>query len=276
MTKKPTQGTKTIKSSESEKNIECETCSDPAYAREIVEPKISKYVRYFVLLILGLSIFSLIIQLFLGIEDGIRLAELLETRIYFFFFIGMTLVYMALPKLVQEKMGFAADPRLIVVITLFIFAGSFLGQAFSFFDRFAWWDIMLHAISGVILGLLAFALTSALNDSERTKVTLNPFYVALFSFTFAVAVGALWEIAEYAMDWIFKTTMQCWNEDPSSFITGRDYQGAAIIDTMEDLIVDTVGALVVSVIGYFYLVRGKTFMAAKKIHNCLENPEEKK
>jgi len=246
------------------------------YETRVIEPKISRYVRYFVWGVLCLSITSLVIQLFIGLEDGTGLTDLLEERIYYFFFILVTLGYMALPKLIQEKMGFVVDQRLVVVVTLFIFAGTFLGQALSFFDRFFWWDTMLHTISGVILGLLAFALTSALNNSERTKVALNPFYVALFSFTFAVAIGGLWEIGEYMMDWIFKTTMQCWNDDPSLYFTGNDYQGAAIIDSMEDMIVSTLGAIVVSVIGYFYLSRGKSFMEAKKLQKPCERGNRKK
>ena len=246
------------------------------YATKVVEPRISRYVRYFVWGVLFLSIVSLGIQLFLGLEDGTRLADLLEERIFYFFFIAMTLIYMAIPTLIQKKMGFVVDRRLVVVITLFIFVGTFLGQALSFFDRFFWWDTMLHTISGVILGLLAFALTSALNESERTKVTLNPFYVALFSFTFAVAIGGLWEIGEYLMDWIFKTTMQCWNEDPSLYFTGNDYQGTAIIDSMEDMIVSTLGALVVSIIGFFYLSHGKSFMEAKRLNKPRKYSDRKK
>jgi hypothetical protein len=245
------------------------------YVSGVVEPRISRYARYIVLFFLFASIASLIFQLFSGLEDGIKLTDLLEERMYYFFFIMVTLIYMALPKLIQKKMGFVADQRLVIVITLFIFAGSFLGQALSFFDRFFWWDMMLHTISGVILGLLAFALTSALNESKNATVALNPFYVAMFSFTFAVAIGGLWEIGEYLFDWILGTTMQCWNDDPSRYFTGHDYQGVAIIDTMEDMIVSTIGALVVSVVGYFYLSRGKSFMAAKKIRGSSDSENKK-
>lgn len=256
------------------RNTESGQCDDPdKYASGIVEPKITRYIRYFVLLVLLVSIVLLGWQVYNDLNDGVTTDDLLQENIFFFFFIITTLIYLALPKLIQEKMGFVVDQRLIVVITLFIFAGSFLGQAFSFFDYFHWWDTMLHTISGIILGLIAFALTSALNDSEKVSLQLNPFYVALFSFTFAVAVGALWEIGEYTLDWLFGTTMQCWDEDATLYLTGNPaYQDVAIIDTMEDLIVDTIGALIVSVVGYFYLSRGRPFMEAKKIREC---PEKK-
>ncbi len=252
------------------KKLETEPCENPEqYASGVVEPRITRYIRYFVLFVLFISIALIAFQIFNGLEDGVTLDDLLQEYVYYFFFIIMTLVYLALPGFVQKRMGFVVDPRLIVVISLFIFAGSFLGQALSFFDRFTWWDTMLHTISGIILGLIAFALTSALNDSEKSTLKLNPFYVALFSFTFAVAAGALWEIGEYTLDWLFGTTMQCWDEDATLYLTGNPaYQDVAIIDTMEDLIVDTIGALIVSVVGYFYLSRGKPFMTAKRIRNC--------
>ncbi|MDR0767284.1 MAG: hypothetical protein LBE57_02380 [Methanosarcinales archaeon] len=231
---------------------------------DLVEPKISKYLRYFVLFVLFVSIALVTLSIFMGLE-GMTPDEILYENIFYFFFIIMTLIYMSLPGLIQKKMGFVVDQRLIVVITLFIFAGTFLGQVFHFFDHFTWWDKMLHAISGVILGLIAFALVSALNNSTKAGMQLNPFFVALFSFTFAVAVGALWEIAEYMSDWLFGTAMQCWDQDPASFLTGNPIQGAAIIDTMEDLMVSTIGALIVSVTGYFYLSRGKPFMSVKRI-----------
>lgn len=248
-------------------NKKC-TKPDPAdFVSRVIEPKISKYLRYFVWFVLLASIALLAWDVFTGLEDGVTMDDILQENIYYFFFIIMTLIYMSLPGFIQRRMGFVVDQRLIVVISLFIFGGSFLGQALSFFDHFAWWDTMLHMISGIILGLIAFALTSALNASEKSTLSLNPFYVALFSFSFAVAGGALWEIAEYGMDWIFGTTMQCWDENAAAYLTGNPaYQDAAIIDTMEDLIVDTVGALIVSFVGYFYLSKGKPFMEATKIH----------
>lgn len=248
--------------------------SSQQYASGVVEPKISRYIRYFVLFVLFASIALICLQIFTGLEDGVTIDDILQENIYYFFFIIMTLIYLTLPAIVQKRMGFVVDPRLIVVISLFIFAGSFLGQAFSFFDHFSWWDTMLHTISGIILGLIAFALTSALNDSEKSTLKLNPFYVALFSFTFAVAIGALWEIGEYSLDWLFGTTMQCWNENAASYLTGNPaYQDAAIIDTMEDLIVDTIGALIVSFVGYFYLSRGKPFMETRRIKECPETDD---
>jgi len=253
------------------------SADDSDYVSEVVEPKLSKYLRYFVILVLFGSIALIGLQVFEGLEDGVTIDDIYQENFYFVFFTILTLIYMTFPGIIQKRMGFVVDSRLIVVITLFIFAGTFLGQAYNFFERFSWWDIMLHTISGIILGLIAFALTSALNESKKAGLTLNPFYVALFSFTFAVAAGALWEIGEYTTDWLFGTSTQCWHHDPASYLTGNPaYQSAEIIDTMQDLMVSTIGALVVSVIGYYYLSRGKPFMEAKKIKKCPKPKEEDK
>ncbi|WNY25288.1 hypothetical protein [Methanolapillus millepedarum] len=265
---------KSSESSEKE-NTPCvcagsDVCGSPAdddsyYTDEIIEPKIMKYIRTGLILVLVISILMFIYRYFVGFGNEMTLDEYVENEFFFLFFTVATLIYLSLPTYVQKKMNFVADPWLVIAIVLFIFAGSFLGQGLGFFERFAWWDTMLHTISGVILGLIAFALTSALNDSKKCGLYLNPFYVALFSFTFAVAVGALWEIVEYSFDWILATTMQCWDQDPSLYLTGRIYQGAGLIDTMEDLIVDAIGAFFVSAVGYFYLVRGKPFMEGKRL-----------
>ena len=253
------------------------SADDSEYASKVVEPKISKYLRYFVIFILFGSIALIGLQVFEGLEDGVTLDDIFQENLYFVFFTIMTLIYMAFPGIIQKRMGFVVDSRLIVVITFFIFAGTFLGQAYNFFERFSWWDIMLHTISGIILALIAFALTSALNDSKKAGLTLNPFYVALFSFTFAVAAGTLWEIGEYTMDWLFGTSTQCWHHDPAMYLTGNPaYQHAELIDTMQDLMVSTIGALVVSVIGYYYLSRGKPFMEAKKLKKSPKPKEEDK
>lgn len=66
---------------------------------------------------------------------------------------------------------------------------------------------------------------------------MKPGFVALFTFMFAVGLGAIWEIFEFAMDSFF----------------GMNMQKSGLVDTMWDLIVDSVGALVISVLGYGYL-----------------------
>jgi uncharacterized membrane protein YjdF len=93
--------------------------------------------------------------------------------------------------------------------------------------------------------MLGFLLIYVLNENERVDVHMRPRFVALFAFLFAVAVGAVWEIFEYSMDRLVGTTMQKPMLGDASGLT----------DTMWDLIVDTIGAFLISGLGWWYMKR---------------------
>ncbi|MFO7582623.1 hypothetical protein [Guyparkeria sp.] len=139
-----------------------------------------------------------------------------------------------------------------LLATVFIFASLFLGEIHGYYTRFWWWDVVLHAASGFLLGIVGFLMVYVLNEKKSIRFHMTPGFVALFAFTFAVAIGALWEIFEFAMDQIVGTNMQkAMLDDPSG-----------LTDTMLDLIVDAVGAAVIAMLGYGYLkvAAGKSFL----------------
>ncbi|WP_372591963.1 hypothetical protein [Guyparkeria sp.] len=139
-----------------------------------------------------------------------------------------------------------------LLATVFIFASLFLGEIHGYYTRFWWWDVVLHAASGFLLGIVGFLMVYVLNEKKSIRFHMTPGFVALFAFTFAVAIGALWEIFEFVMDQIVGTNMQkAMLDDPSG-----------LTDTMLDLIVDTVGAAVIAILGYGYLkvAAGKSFL----------------
>lgn len=125
----------------------------------------------------------------------------------------------------------------------FVFAAVFLGEVHGYYTRFWWWDIVLHANSGFLLGIIGFLLVYVLNESERIDLHMRPGFVAFFAFLFAIGMGALWEIFEFSMDSLFGMNMQ-----KPMF---GDYSG--LTDTMWDLIVDALGGLIISILGYGYL-----------------------
>lgn len=157
------------------------------------------------------------------------------------------MLIIALP-VIERRGVIAMVPAEIQVCTvIFIFATLFLGEFRDFYIRFWWWDLVLHTCSGVLLGLLGFILLYLLNETEAVGMALRPAFLALFAFCFAVALGALWEIFEFAMDQIFGMNMQKPMLDDPSGLT----------DTIWDLIVDTIGALIASVGGLIYLLRAR-------------------
>jgi hypothetical protein len=162
-----------------------------------------------------------------------------------------TLVLLLLPTLLARRARIFIPPIFQIVILLFIFASMYLGEVHRYFLRYWWWDIMLHSTSAVILGYIGFLLVYALNGNEKIDLHLSPFFIALFTFCFASALGFLWEIFEFAVDAIFGADMQ--KARNLEEIYGYHSTRLGVIDTMRDLIVNSCGALLVSVVGYLYL-----------------------
>lgn len=147
---------------------------------------------------------------------------------------ALTIALTFLTSILEKKLKVDYPEEFEIIILLFIFASIFLGELNSFYIKYWWWDIFLHGISAIILGLLAFSLIYILNKEGRIK--LKPGFIALFAFCFAVAAGAVWEIFEFLIDSFLKTNMQ----------------KSGLLDTMADIIIDTMGALLISVIGFLY------------------------
>lgn len=152
-----------------------------------------------------------------------------------------------LPVIIERRFRVYIPPQFQLMAIAFVFASLFLGEVRDYYERFWWWDILLHTTSGFLLGILGFLLVYVLNESERVDMHLKPGFVAFFAFMFALGVGALWEIFEFMMDTLFGMNMQKpMLGDPSG-----------LTDTMIDLIVDAIGALVISIMGWRYLKSGR-------------------
>jgi uncharacterized membrane protein YjdF len=169
-----------------------------------------------------------------------------------------------IPFLAERRFRVHIPPQFQLLGIAFVFASLFLGEMRDYYTRFWWWDIVLHTASGLLLGTVGFLLVHVLNEIEKIGMHLKPGFVAFFAFLFAVGLGALWEIFEFSMDTFFGTNMQKpMLNDPSG-----------LLDTMVDLIVDTAGALVISLFGYYHLkVVGNTSFLERWIATFIErNP----
>jgi uncharacterized membrane protein YjdF len=163
------------------------------------------------------------------------------------------IVAMLLPGFLQRRFRVSIPSGMILVYALFLFCAIYLGEIQFFYNRVPHWDTVLHSFSGVALGALGFALVELLNNSKSAKVRLSPIFVALFAFSFALSLDAVWEICEFTMDSIFHTNAQRYMMVGGNPLVGQ----AALLDTMKDLIVDALGALVISIVGYVSIKREK-------------------
>lgn len=164
-----------------------------------------------------------------------------------------------LPLLMKKRFQVSIPHEFESLAIIFIYLSLILGEVYGFYARYWWWDLVLHTGSGFLLGILGFLLVFVMNQDERIDMQLSPAFISLFAFMFAMGIGALWEIFEFAMDSTF----------------GMNMQKSGLVDTMWDLIVDCVGALTISLLGYGYLkTEGVDSFLEQMIQRFVEsNPE---
>ena len=191
----------------------------------------------------------------------------------------LVLLLFLVPFVLEEKLKLEISSSLEIVILLFIFSAEILGELNAFYQKIPNWDTMLHTINGFIMGAIGFSLVNILNDSEKTKIKLSPFFLLVASFCFSMTIGVLWEFFEYGVDMILKTDMQkdtiiteisSTTFDPNDenktytididdiVINGEEwnyggYIDIGLIDTMNDMLVNAVGAIFFSILGYLGL-----------------------
>lgn len=158
-------------------------------------------------------------------------------------------IVMFLPSFISKKFGFIVPNLMYIMFYFFLFCGIYLGEVRSFYYLIPQWDMFLHGFSACMLGTLGFSVISMFNDSKDRKINLSPFYVGMFAFCFALSIGALWEIYEFVLDGFFGMNMQKFRLEDGTLLIGRE----ALMDTMEDIMVDCIGALITSVAGALIL-----------------------
>jgi len=192
---------------------------------------------------------TLIMQTILAVEVAIAIwGQQWLTAVITTGIITLTLV----PFFLKKFFRVFIPPEFVLLAIAFVFASLFLGEIRGYYTRYWWWDILLHSSSGFLLGIVGFLLVHVLNETEDIDINMKPGFVAFFAFMFSLGMGVIWEIFEFSMDRLFGMNMQ--KEmlgDPSG-----------LTDTMWDLIVDAMGALVIAVLGYGYIktARNESFL----------------
>ena len=197
----------------------------------------------------------------------------------------LTLVLFLVPAFVQVTFKVELPSTLEIIVLLFIFSAEILGEISSFYEIFPFWDTVLHTMNGFLAAAIGFSLVDLLNRSDRVKVELSPLYLAIVAFCFSMTIGVIWEFFEFGMDQVFGFDMQKdaivhsissvmldpthtnhairINDITQVTVNGQDlglggYLDIGLIDTMEDLVVNFIGAVVFSVFGFLYVKnRGK-------------------
>lgn len=227
----------------------------------------------------------------------IMLACLLRGAYQSVFLCLLTLLLFDIPLIANRVLKVTLPKELEIIILLFVFAAEILGELGSFYTHISWWDTMLHTVNGFLMAAIGFAIIDILNNSPKFHINLSPIFVAMVAFCFSMTIGVLWEFFEFGADMLLGTDMQkdriiteisSVALNPSGlndvinipnitatallengevvYVIENGYLDVGIIDTMKDLIVNCIGAVVFSVIGYFYIIgRNKGVFASKFI-----------
>ena len=233
------------------------------------ETKKSSILVY--LILRALVIFCMIRQILRGDLNGAFLCIL-------------SLMLFTIPGIIKSKLKITLPSVLEIIIYLFIFAAEILGEIYNFYGNIPNWDLMLHTINGFLCAAVGFSLIDLLNESNR-RINLSPIYVTIVAFCFSMSVGVCWEFFEYAVDNTLLydmqkdtviTTMSTVELDPENSnksvkienidktilydekgneiaVIEDGYLDIGLHDTMEDLLVNLLGAITFSIIGYFYI-----------------------
>jgi hypothetical protein len=197
------------------------------------------------ILMIGSFVYALLRAIYVPLEAEHN-GELLSRNDYLLMTVSSlaAILVLLLPSLIEKKWKFDIPSTMHVVFILFIFAGVFLGEFRRFHFSVSNFDKWLHIISGGALAAISFSLISLLD--ERDIVKMNPLFIALFSFSFALMIGVLWEVYEFAWDFHFDFNMQKYATDSGELLMGKE----ALYDTMMDFVADAIGAFSVSLLGY--------------------------
>jgi len=185
----------------------------------------------------------MILNLIIRITILIAIYQSIRNNNYLVLFLSLLVFFITfLPYLFNWKFNLKIPTEIEIIIVIFIYASLYLGEVQSYYVKFWWWDIFLHAFSAIIFGFVGFTILYFMYS--RRTIKANPWAIAIFSFSFAIAIGVLWEIFEFSVDQIL----------------GFNMQKSGLVDTMWDLIVDTLGAILATSVGYIYLKTQKTLI----------------
>lgn len=214
----------------------------------------------------------------------------------------VVLILMVLPSLLARRLKLELPSTLEKIILLFVFAAEILGEIGGYYQVFPWWDTMLHTLWGFLAAAIGYAMVDLLNRDPNIKFDLSPVFCAVVAVCFSMTVGVVWEFFEFTMDRLFNFDMQkdtvvydfasvmlggdgtrplVVSEITSSTINGVDYGlggylDIGLFDTMGDLLVNFIGAIVFSIFGYQYLKHeGKQSLAARLIPRLRNRGKEK-
>ncbi len=195
----------------------------------------------------GAKIYSALINFLRICIIVLLVVKVVMNDFQFIHYLLTTFLFTFYDKILQKYLHFRFGSFVSSLLLIFIFLSQVLGRTFEFYTTVFFWDILLHTIAGVLFYFMGKELILHFNQQPLKEVVL-----ILACVSFALAIGVIWEIAEFTYDWLFIK-----NTQEARGLIGME----AIIDTMSDLIVLTVGAFSSIIFDYFQYHKKRKMMS---------------
>ena len=241
-----------------------------------------------------------LVLLLLTVLAAIRSAFVGHWESVFICFLAFLLYF--IPPLIEKTTKVELPTTLQILAFVFVFAAQVLGEIANFYERVPIWDALLHTVCGFMFAAFGFSLVDILNRGKANRHEMSPVFLAFVAFCFSMTIGVMWEFIEFGIDSLLLKDMQkdflvsniysvtfdpeksnkvvALKEITKTIITMKDgstvtidgYLDIGLVDTMKDLLVNLIGAIVFSVIGFFYVKhRGKGKFAGQFIPKFKED-----
>ena len=217
---------------------------------------------------------------------------------------ALAIFLFSMPFLVERWFKIEFSPVMEIIVLFFIYAAEILGEVESYYVLIPGWDTALHTANGFLCAAIGFALADMLNRSD-SGISLSPPFLAIVAFCFSMTVAVLWEFVEFTGDYFFAVDMQkdfiissfhsvtldetasnipiavndivrtiIEKADGTTVVIEGGYLDIGIRDTIKDMMVNCVGALLFSITGYIGLKFGRESKIARAFVPLVKRPKD--
>ena len=219
----------------------------------------------------------------------------------------LALLLLLIPPFVEKNAKVQLPTALEITAYIFVFCSEILGEINCYYIKYPMWDTMLHTVNGFMFAAFGFCLVDIFNRNRHIRFRLSAGFLAVVAFCFSMTIGVLWEFTEFMVDNTVKMDMQkdmvvkefssvtldetasnkavrvknitktVITADGKEIVIEGGYLDIGIRDTMKDLFVNFIGAVVFSIIGYIYIRQGgRNKLAASfvPVPNDIADPDD--
>ena len=199
-------------------------------------------------------------------DQKIRFAK---NCLHHFFSCTLGIILFSLPWLIESRFKVDIPNYLEIIVLSFLFGAIILGNIHGFLESVKGYDKFLHTLSGIIISVIAYEIIHSYNLSKNDAVKLSPGLLSIFAFCFSITLLVVWEFYEFSVDTIAyninnetSRNMQRYQWVNDSLFYPQPY---GLMDTMLDLIVGSIGAALVSFVGWRILLKKQTLNLRKEL-----------